>query len=239
MDPVSKAAPRLRLARPAGTGPGDGGDATDSEADPGWLDSFHRGEARAIEGCYRRYFTTIKRAIGSLLGPADRETVIHELFSRLIADEALRRSFQPVREGSLPAWLARVARNRAIDFRRRLAREATLPGNILASGAEAGAGGGHPGGTGEWSGSIDARLLVEQFRREHVPLAWDGVFEMRFLRRLSQREAARTLGMHRTTLAYRELRIRRRLRRFILDGEEQDQGHDEDDHGATDDDHTR
>jgi RNA polymerase sigma-70 factor (ECF subfamily) len=41
------------------------------------------------------------------------------------------------------------------------------------------------------------------------------LFQARFIERLDQREAARRLGLHRTTLAYRELRVRRFLRAFL------------------------
>jgi len=73
-----------------------------------------------MEACYREHFATVERAVGLILGDADRETVIHELFSQLLALAELRRSFEG---GSLGAWLTTVARHRAIDFARRLGRE--------------------------------------------------------------------------------------------------------------------
>jgi RNA polymerase sigma-70 factor (ECF subfamily) len=68
--------------------------------------------------------------------------------------------------------------------------------------------------------AAEARLLVERFRRDHLPPDWQGVFDLRFLQQLPQREAATRLSLPRTTLAYRELRIRRLLRRFLLEGDE-------------------
>src|SRR5579871_1367051 len=95
----------------------------DPESDrPAQLEAFHRGERQALADCYRDHFEGVERAIGSILSGADRETVIHEVFSRLISQEHLRQSF---RGGSLGAWLATVARNAAIDYRRRLTREST------------------------------------------------------------------------------------------------------------------
>ena len=41
------------------------------------------------------------------------------------------------------------------------------------------------------------------------------MFDLCLVQQLTQREAAAALGLHRTTLAYRELRIRRALRRFL------------------------
>jgi RNA polymerase sigma-70 factor (ECF subfamily) len=182
-----------------------GGDPT---ADPArWLEAFHQGDSEVLEWCYRQHFALVDRAVGRLLEAADRETVIHELFFRLIGRPELRRAFQG---GSFPAWLSTVARNQAIDYRRRLGREAAAITDASAEGRE-------PSGFEEDS---NARLLVEQFRREWLPPAWRGVFEVRFIRQLSQREAAAELGMRRTTLAYRELRIRRALRRFLLGGDE-------------------
>jgi RNA polymerase sigma-70 factor, ECF subfamily len=189
----------LRLPRPLAA-PG----AADASAQARWLELFHRGDRATLEGCYRAHFATAERAIGSVLGGTDRETLIHELFSRLIAREDLRRSFQG---GSFPAWLATVARNQAIDTRRRLGREtAACSESDDAEMAEQG-----------WEQAVQARLLVEQFRREHLPDDWQGVFELRFLQQLPQREAASRLSLHRTTLAYREIRIRQLLRRFLLE----------------------
>lgn len=177
----------------------------DSPADR-WLESFHAGERVVLEGCYREHFPVVERAIGPLLRGADRETVIHELFSQLLGSAELRRSFQG---GSFSAWIATVARNRAIDFARRLNREVGIEEAWATAGEAA-----H-----EWQGATEARLLIERFRREHVPPEWQGVFELRFLQRLTQQAAARRLAIGRTTLAYRELRLRGLLRRFLL-GEE-------------------
>ena len=54
-------------------------------------------------------------------------------------------------------------------------------------------------------------------RGQVLPPAWRPVFEARFLQHLNQSEAATQLGMRRTTLAYRELRIRALLRKFLLE----------------------
>lgn len=172
--------------------------------DDAWVAAFHRGESPAIEDCYRDHFATVADAVRGVLDSADRETIIHEVFSRLIAGEDLRRSF---RGGSLAAWLTVVARNHAIDYRRRRARETALPAAIGEAQADSS------------EETTEARMLLERFRSEHVPPGWAGVFELCFLRQMSQRDAARVLGIGRSTLAYRELRLRRRLRRFLLEDE--------------------
>jgi len=175
--------------------------------DPAWLAAFHRGDRAAMERCYRDHFETVEAAIGGILGSADRETVIHELFTRLVGGAELRRSFQG---GSLGAWLATIGRNRAIDYRRRHGRETELDDERPAEPA-----------TIRWQEAADARLLIERFRRQRLPAEWASVFEACFVQQLSQREAARALGIRRTTLAYRELRIRRQLRKFLLDEEDE------------------
>ena len=170
----------------------------------GWLERFHRGDRATLEDCYREQFATVDRAIAPVLRGADRETAIHEVFARLMSGAELRRSFQG---GSLAAWLATVARNHAIDVRRRLARETDALGRAELE---------TDGPAGEWTDAADARLLIEQFEREHLQPDWLGVFRLRFLQQLPQREAAARLSIRRTTLAYRELRIRRQLKRFLL-----------------------
>ena len=172
-----------------------------------WLNAFHRGDRGAIASCYRDHFDGVERAIGEILRGPDRETVIHEVFSRLIGQEDLRRSF---RGGSMGAWLAAVARNAAIDYRRRLAREKTL----VVAAADVG-----PDAT-RWEDAAQAHLLIEQFRRQSLGrVEWAKVFDLCFLQQMSQRDAARALGLSRTTLAYRTMRIGRALRRFLLEGD--------------------
>jgi RNA polymerase sigma-70 factor (ECF subfamily) len=184
--------------------PGDDPSGEAGADDAAWLHAFHRGDRSAMERCYRDHFETVEAAIGGILGGADRETVIHELFSRLLANEDLRRSFHG---GSLGAWLAMVGRNQAIDYRRRFGRETDLqdrPADAVAA---------------RWQDAADARMLIERFKRESLPPAWVGVFDLCFVQQMSQREAARALGIRRTTLAYREIRIRRELRKFLLEDE--------------------
>lgn len=172
--------------------------------DEAWLARFHAGDRAILAACYERHFDDALRAIGTVLEGADRETVVHELFSRLLDRPELRRAFQG---GSFVAWLNTLARNQAIDYRRRLRREVPV--------AEVhGAAATSPAVSSECAS--DARLIIEKFRREVLPPAWLPVFELCFLEQLPQRQAAARLGIHRTTLAYRELRIRRLLKKFLL-----------------------
>ena len=94
---------------------GLGEDGTDR-----WLVDFHAGRRSVLEQCYRELYPTVQRAVGRVLTGADQETVIHEVFYRLISREDLRRSF---RGGSLKAWIATVAYHQALEYVRRQQRE--------------------------------------------------------------------------------------------------------------------
>jgi RNA polymerase sigma-70 factor (ECF subfamily) len=176
--------------------------------DPAWLEAFRRGDRDIIEDCYRRYYDVVEAAIGSLLGMADRETVIHEVFFRLLTEKEMRASFSGP---SLGSWLAMVGRNRAVDVHRRSRRESLVPSplELAPEVPDAGAHEDHV-----------MHLLLERFRSEHLTPEWAPVFETRFVRQMTQREAARHLGIRRTTLAYRELQLRRRFKAFMLSAEE-------------------
>jgi RNA polymerase sigma-70 factor (ECF subfamily) len=170
-----------------------------------WLQRFHDGDRGVIEHVYRDHFDTVARAVGPLLGRADKETATQEIFFRLVSQRALRAAF---RGGDLRAWIEVVARNHAIDYLRRRNRE-TPAGHTLAAADQA-----QPGRS--WEGAAEARLLIERFRAEVLPPKWAGTFELRFIQQLSQTEAGAALGIGRTTLAYQEARVRRLLRKFLL-----------------------
>ena len=177
-------------------------------ADAERLARFHAGDRRLFEELYEQHYEVVDRAVGRVLWGADRETVVHEVFLRLLSSEAMRRNFQG---GSFAGWLTTVARHQALDFVRRYRREVAL---ASADAAPAAAEAPRPGERAE------ANLLVERFRRELLPDKWAALFQARFLDGLSQREAAAALGMHRTTLIYQELRVQRLLTRFLLGSEE-------------------
>lgn len=170
-----------------------------------WLARFHGGERSITEQVYREFLDTVDRGVAAVLHGADRETVVHEVFLRLLTDGDLRRAFQG---GDLGAWLLVIARNHAIDYARRRNRETPSGLDIPAAIATARDG---------LAGRAEARLLLDRFWTELLPPKWRAVFEARFVRNLSQTEAAAALDMHRTTLMYQELRIRQLLRAFLLE----------------------
>jgi RNA polymerase sigma factor (sigma-70 family) len=172
-----------------------------------WLRSFHRGERVALVRCYEEYVGTVSWAVGQVLRGVDRETVVQDVFCRLFGDADLRRNFEG---GNFGAWVITVARRQAIDFRRKRDREQPTDPGRLQRLDEAATGGSSP------EGELELRSLVQRFLTT-LPQKWHGVFRARFLERLDQRTAAQRLGMRRTTLAYHELHVRRRLRRFVLE----------------------
>jgi RNA polymerase sigma-70 factor (ECF subfamily) len=188
-------AKRLRDVEP-------GGEASGAH---GSLAEFHAGTREAFDSFYRDHFATVDRAVGRVLSGADKETVVHEVFLRLMTSPELRLGF---RGGSMSAWLTTVARNHAIDYSRRQKLEQPTGADTDTADLEQ-----DPLAVER---RMEARILVERFRRDHLPAKWDPVFELRFLQRMGQQQAAQKLGIGRTTLAYREYRIRSLLKRFLL-----------------------
>jgi RNA polymerase sigma-70 factor (ECF subfamily) len=178
-------------------------------ASDGWLRRFHAGQRSVLEECYREHFSTVDGAVGQILSGADRETVVHEVFYRLLSDPRMRAGFKG---GSLGAWMNTVARNHALNYLRRNRRERPVDPGVAEKIAS--------GESNPLHRATEARLLIERFRSQALPEKWAPVFEARFIRQLSQREAARELGMRRTTLAYQEGRIRALLKRFVSRMEE-------------------
>src|SRR5262249_50623384 len=114
-----------------------------------WLVRFHAGDRAVIEGCYREHYGVVDRAVGSVLSGADRETVVHEVFFRLLTRAELRENF---RGGSLSAWLSTVAGNLAIDHQRRSKRERSLPPEEAAAMESA----------ARFDEAADARMLIDR-----------------------------------------------------------------------------
>lgn len=181
--------------------------------DAAWLAAFHAGERGVLESCYREHFDRVSGVAATLLRGVDAETVTHDVFLRLLSEPKMRESFVG---GDLGAWLSVVTKRAAIDALRKIRREAPMDPDgdaLLAPEPD----------PRRASDEADAKLLVERFRREVLPEKYARLFEVRFLRQLPQREAARELGMQRSTLAYQEQRVRELLTRFLLD----DDGGDE------------
>jgi len=174
--------------------------------DDDFLARFHDGDRTLLANLYEQYFEVVDNCVRRLLDGVNRETVVQEFWCRLIATEELRKNYQG---GSLAGWLATVARNQAIDFARRLNKEVPLTDDakqrLEAESDEQRA-----------VEQAEAKMMIDQFIREILPAKWARVFQARFLERLSQREAARAVGISRTTLAYQELRLNALLTEFLV-----------------------
>lgn len=167
-----------------------------------WLEAFHEGRKTAMSDVYHDHFATVEAAVGRVLSGADKETVIHEVFFKLIDSADQRRHFQG---GSFGAWIATVARNQAIDHARRRGRELSMSAELFPDRPDAAHG----------NEAAGARVLIERFRHG-LPENWRRVFDLCFLGQVPQREAAIALGLARTTLAYQHHQIRMRLRKFLI-----------------------
>ncbi len=169
--------------------------------DDEWLTRFHEGDPATIGECYRDHFDAIYRTVGWILTGADRENVVHELFERILSSGRLRRGFTG---GHLRAWLCTVARNQAIAYARRSGREYPLPPEDVMAMADR-----------ETDDDAEYLVLVDKLANA-LPPNLRGVFEVRFVQRMSQREAAKRLGIARSTLIYREYMVRSRLKKLLL-----------------------
>jgi RNA polymerase sigma-70 factor, ECF subfamily len=166
-----------------------------------WLEDFYAGRRATMADVYHDHFETVAAVVGRVVAGADKETIIHEVFLKLLSSPEHRRRFQG---GSFSAWIATVARNQAIDHARRASRE------LLTDGV-----GEHVASSDQPDEAATAHVLIERFRTE-LPENWRLVFDLCFLRQIPQRDAAARLGVTRTTLAYQYHQIRIRLRRFVL-----------------------
>jgi RNA polymerase sigma-70 factor (ECF subfamily) len=164
---------------------------------------FHDGHRWTLEQVYREHLPRVERAVAAVLSGMDAESVVQEVFLRLLSSGDLRRQFHG---GNLGAWLVTVARNQALDHLKHLQRRGRNEANAYST---------DPVGR-SFEDEHEAKALIETFKAEHVPPQWAQVFELRFLQQLSQDETAAALGIARTTLAYQELRLRMRLKRFLL-----------------------
>jgi RNA polymerase sigma-70 factor (ECF subfamily) len=170
-----------------------------------WLARFHEGARDAMRECYTDHFASVERAVGRVLAGADKETVIHEVFFRLMTKKELRETFEG---GSFRAWICTVAKNHAIDYWRRQQFEVPAgSAEELLLDVEDGM---------RFDSRAEARMMIERFRAECLPDKWQKIFEVRFVQQLDQAEAARVLRMSRTTLIYQEYRVRLLLRRFFV-----------------------
>jgi RNA polymerase sigma factor (sigma-70 family) len=156
--------------------------------------------AAELPRLYREHRQTLLQAARRLLGPAEAESVLQEVFVELLRNPALRARFSG---GSMAAWLGEITRRKALEHLRRHGRE--IPGEAAVEGHASA------------EGRLQARNLIERFLARHVPEPQRRFFLLRFLERKTQVEAAAALGLPRSTLEGWEHRLGEALRRFIVE----------------------
>ena len=153
-----------------------------------------------MEAVYRRHAHALLASVRTSVGPAEAESVVHEVFVELLRNEAMRRRFTG---GSLAAWLTAIARLKGMEHLRRTGR--VLPAaEHVPEGSDA-----------PPEPRLEARDILVRFLDKAVPLQQAAFFRMRFLDCRTQVEVAAALGIARSTLEGWEHRLSDKLRRFI------------------------
>jgi len=80
------------------------------------LDAFWRGDDASISTIYRAHVRRLLNLARTMVGPAEAESVVQEVFVELIRAADLRRRFTG---GSLAAWLGAIARLKSLEHLRR------------------------------------------------------------------------------------------------------------------------
>lgn len=152
-----------------------------------------------MEEVYRHTFDAVRTAAGRILAePAERDAIVQQTYVELLDSRKLRLSFQGE---NLGAWLAAIARHKALDFAR---RESRLTDLSALDDEDA------PG------------TSMTEFRRDLADFArrLEGVereiVRLRYVEGMTQAEASLALGMARSTLEDREQRLKGLLRVYML-----------------------
>jgi len=163
------------------------------------VEAFHAGEETVIRAIYVEHAGALLRETRRYAGPAEAESVVHDVFVDLLRNRALRAQFVG---GALAAWLRQIARLKALEHLRRTRRQ---PPPELSPDAHSG------------EGSLEAREVLTRFLATEVPDIQKQFFAMRFLVRQTQVEIAAQLGIPRSTLEGWEHRLAEKLRAFVLE----------------------
>ncbi len=118
--------------------------------EPDELAAFWRGDDRAIETVYRAHVSALLVTGRFIVGPAEAESVVQEVFVELIRNEELRRRFTG---GSLSGWLTAITRFKCLEHRKRVGQP-PLADEAPASETQA----------SPWP-RLEARDLLERFAR--------------------------------------------------------------------------
>lgn len=163
------------------------------------LEAFHAGHEAMIRAIYVAHRTVLLREASCYAGPAEAESVVHDVFVELLRNRALRAQFVG---GALAAWLRQIARLKALEHLRRVRRQPPPELGLHAHSGE---------------GSLEARNVLTRFLAAEVPEAQKQFFGMRFLARQTQVEISAQLGIPRSTLEGWEHRLSKKLREFVAE----------------------
>jgi len=172
--------------------------------DPDEIAAFWRGDDLAIETVYRAHVSVLLGAARFIVGPAEAESVVQEVFVELIRNEELRRRFTG---GSFTGWLAAITRFKSLEHRRQSGRP-PLSDEARPAGAPASP-----------EPRLEARDLLERFMSAGILSGPEAdFFRRRFVECRTQVQVAVDLKVPRSTLEGWERRLSERFRRFALEG---------------------
>jgi RNA polymerase sigma factor (sigma-70 family) len=163
------------------------------------LKAFHAGGEAVIREIYVEHGAALLRETCRYAGPAEAESVVHDVFVELLRNPALRAQFVG---GALAAWLRQIARLKAFEHLRRVRRRPPPEPGPQAHHGE---------------GTLEARNVLTRFLAVEVPEAQKQFFGMRFLAGQTQVEIAAELGIPRSTLEGWEHRLTEKLRAFVVE----------------------
>ena len=170
--------------------------------DEGSLDirAFREGRADVMRRVYLEHGAGLLRDLRRHIGPAEAESVVHDVFVELLRNADLRARFVG---GSIFAWLRQIARLKALEHLRRVRRDipAELPERAASPEPE-----------------LEARDVLTRFLEKFVPPRQREFFTLRFLHKHTQVEVAAQLGVPRSTLEGWEHGLLEKLRDFVLEG---------------------
>lgn len=162
-----------------------------------------------MERVYRDTFDAVRRAAGRVLAePADRDAIVQAVYVDLLDSRSLRASWAG---GDLAAWIAAIARHRALDYARRESRLTTWPDEgapALADGPQ----------QQDVDRLIAFRADLERFAATLTPPRRE-LLRLRFFEGLTQVEAAARMQVPRSTLEDWEAQMKTALRARLLGDE--------------------
>jgi RNA polymerase sigma factor (sigma-70 family) len=166
------------------------------------LSAFHEGQEDVISQIYIKHSAALLREVRGYTGPAEAESVVHDVFVELLRNRDLRGRFTG---GALFAWLRQIARMKTFEHLRRSRRQVVED---------------VPEGHTSPEPDLEARDVLLRFLTAEVPAKQREFFGLRFLERHTQLEIAARLGIARSTLEGWEHGLIEKLRTFVLEAAE-------------------